>query len=71
MKNRVAIPGWSALLVLVCLLQACQPSFEDSMLTLDEAWIRAVPPSMKMTAGFGQLTNSSGREVEISGFSSP
>lgn len=40
-------------------------------LLLEEGWIRAMPPGMKMTAGFGRLVNPSDQLLEIVAFSSP
>ena len=40
-------------------------------LAFDQAWIRAMPPGMKMTAGFGTLRNRGAEAVEIAAFSSP
>lgn len=43
----------------------------DDGLVLDDAWIRAMPPGMKMTAGFGQLRNTGPDAVELTAFTSP
>jgi copper(I)-binding protein len=40
-------------------------------LSFDEAWVRATPPGMKMTAGFGQLRNAGSEAIELVSFSSP
>lgn len=40
-------------------------------LVFEQAWIRAMPPGMKMTAGFGRLRNLTDGEIVIVGFSSP
>ena len=44
---------------------------DDRALVLEEGWIRAMPPGMKMTAGFGRLLNPSDQPLEIVAFSSP
>lgn len=44
---------------------------EDPVLLLEKGWIRAMPPGMKMTAGFGRLRNLSDQALKIVGFSSP
>jgi len=40
-------------------------------LAFNGAWVRALPPGMGMTAGFGTLVNSGGEPLEITAFSSP
>jgi len=40
-------------------------------LTFEAAWIRAMPPGMKMTAGYGRFRNSGTEAVELVAFSSP
>ena len=42
----------------------------DSALEFDGAWVRAMPPGMKMTAGFGTLRNAGPEPLEITAFSS-
>ena len=37
---------------------------------LEDAWIRSLPPGMKMTAGFGTLTNVTGGPIELVAFDS-
>ena len=53
------------------LLSACGPSVESPELTFESAWIRAMPPGMKMTAGFGLLKNHGAQSIQLSSFSSP
>ena len=43
----------------------------EADLGFDEAWIRPLPPGMKMTAGFGQLRNSGPVAIELTSFASP
>ena len=40
-------------------------------LTFESAWIRAMPPGMKMTAGFGRLHNAGTQPIELTTFASP
>ncbi len=40
-------------------------------LMFEDAWIRAVPPGMGMTAGFGTVRNASSADIEIKAFASP
>ena len=50
-------------------LSACQPPATEPV--FEEAWIRALPPGVKMTAGFGMLKNETAQSIEFTGFSSP
>ena len=50
-------------------LAACQPPATEPV--FEEAWIRSLPPGMKMTAGFGVLKNETVQDIEFTGFSSP
>jgi copper(I)-binding protein len=66
------IKNYSSLVLLVAiLLAACGSADENSSLSFEGAWVRAMPPGMKMTAGFGQLRNSGSEVLEISAYSSP
>jgi len=63
-------------LIVVCalattLFSACGPSVERPELTFESAWIRALPPGMKMTAGFGRLKNHGSQSIELNSYSSP
>ena len=40
-------------------------------LAFEAAWIRAMPPGMKMTAGYGRFRNTGTEAVELVSFSSP
>jgi copper(I)-binding protein len=62
--------SWLVLLVAI-LLSACSAGDENSSLSFEGAWVRAMPPGMKMTAGFGRLRNSGSGVLEISAYSSP
>jgi len=42
----------------------------DQDLVFVDAWIRAVPPGMGMTAGFGTIRNTGAGDIEITAFSS-
>ena len=50
---------------------ACQPAESPTEPFLESAWIRAMPPGMKMTAGFGTLNNVTDEKIEVESFSSP
>ena len=56
-------------LLLACLFTG--PGLAQERLAFDAAWIRAMPPGMGMTAGFGRLTNSGATALELVSFSSP
>jgi copper(I)-binding protein len=56
--------------VLVWLL-AAGPALAADGLSFDHAWIRALPPGMQMTAGFGVLQYRGAEPVELTAFSSP
>ncbi len=43
----------------------------DAALTFEQAWVRAMPPGMKMTAGFGRLRNAGDEPVVVVAVSSP
>lgn len=47
-----------------CKQAATEPGF-------DNAWIRAIPPGIKMTAGYGTIRNDTADELVIDSFSSP
>ena len=53
------------------LLWLCAASAGEAGLSFDEAWIRPVPPGMKMTAGFGLLRNTGAQTIELTAFASP
>ncbi len=55
---------------LVLLLSACGQS-TGANLSVDSAWVRAMPPGSKMTAAYFSLHNNSGEEVRIISVSSP
>lgn len=52
-------------------LLACSHSASEDSLLFEGAWVRAMPPGSMMTAGFGQLINSSAADIKIVGYSSP
>jgi len=43
----------------------------EDRLVFADAWIRAMPAGMGMTAAFGRLTNTGATELELVSFSSP
>lgn len=70
--------GLSIVLISVLALTACKPSEAPEATTaqapqpvFERAWIRSLPPGMKMTAGFGVLTNSTAEAIELVSFASP
>lgn len=44
---------------------------DEQELSFADAWIRAVPPGMGMTAGFGTLRNEGSADIVLTAFSSP
>ena len=60
----------SNLFVLTVLLAGCEPEPTAPVLTLDDGWVRAVPPGMTMTAAYGSFTNHGAEIIEITSFSS-
>jgi len=60
----------SNIIVFTAMLACCQPATQSSNLALEDGWVRAVPPGMNMTAGYGRITNRGGDTLEISAFSS-
>jgi copper(I)-binding protein len=58
------------LLVTCAFLHACAPSNQPVQLVFEDAWVRAMPPGSKMTAGFGRLVNTGADEMIIAGWSS-
>lgn len=55
---------------LICWM-AAGPAVADPRLAFDAAWVRALPPGMHMTAGFGTISNPGGEAIELTAFSSP
>ncbi len=60
----------SKLFVLTVLLAGCGPNPTAHVLSLEDGWVRAVPPGMKMTAAYGSFTNHGTEIIEITSFSS-
>jgi hypothetical protein len=66
-------PGLSQianLFVLTVLLAGCEPDPTAIVLSLEDGWVRAVPPGMKMTAAYGRFTNHGMDTIEIISFRS-
>ena len=63
--------------VLMLLLAACSPSDSPAAdaaaaePSFENAWVRAIQPGMKMTAGFGTLVNHLDEQIDITSVSSP
>ena len=55
-------------IVLVLLVGACRSEPSPTEPVLEDAWIRSLPPGMKMTAGFGTLRNVTDEPVELVAF---
>ena len=53
------------------LLAACSQDKPHSEPVFQHAWVRPVPPGMKMTAGFGTLLNPGSEDLVFISFSSP
>lgn len=53
------------------LLGACQPAEIPTEPVLSDAWVRSLPPGMKMTAAFGTLENVTAEKIDIESFTSP
>jgi copper(I)-binding protein len=60
----------SNLLLIVVLLAACEPVPPASVLSIQNGWVRALPPGMKMTAAYGVIGNHGSDTIEISSFNS-
>jgi len=59
------------LLISLVLLAACNSARVENEPAFEDAWIRALPSGVKMTAGFGTLTNPGSEPLEIAAFTSP
>ena len=72
------LAGCSILLLTVLALTACKPAeapeadvAQAAEPVFKRAWVRSLPPGMKMTAGFGVLTNGTDKAIELVSFASP
>lgn len=70
MKKSFTI-GLAAALLMLLTLTGCQQEPQPTEPSFVQGWIRAMPPGMKMTAGFGALVNVTAEPIEIVSFSSP
>jgi copper(I)-binding protein len=59
------------LLLMTSIVSLANIAYAEQDLAFEAAWVRALPPGMKMTAGFGLLRNDSAETIELSGFTSP
>jgi copper(I)-binding protein len=59
------------LVIFLVLLAACDAAMVQNEPSFENAWIRALPPGVKMTAGFGTLTNPGSDPLEVASISSP
>lgn len=58
------------IVVLALFSTGCRTEPAPTAPLLEDAWIRSLPPGMKMTAGFGTLTNVTGEPLELVAFDS-
>ena len=81
-SGRKIFSGFSIVLLSVLALTACKPAdapepapepetAQPAGLVFERGWIRSLPPGMKMTAGFGVLTNKTAEAIELVSFASP
>lgn len=64
--------AWSfGLVALLLVTSGVGQASPEAALTFEQAWVRAMPPGMKMTAGFGQLHNAGDEAVVVVAVSSP
>ena len=61
--------GIVALVAIGLFLGACTPAPTEPL--FENAWIRSMPPGMKMTAGFGTVNNVTEGKIRLVAFSSP
>lgn len=59
------------LLASIVLLVACDAAPVQNEPGFESGWIRALPPGVRMTAGFGTLTNPGPETLQIASFASP
>lgn len=63
------ISSWQV--ICACLfLAACDAATERAGPVFNDAWIRPLPPGMKMTAGFGRISNPSKKPLIFNKFES-
>lgn len=62
-------PNRRRLTVAVLALLSCSAAAAEVRIT--SAWVRAMPPTQRMTAGYAELTNTGDHAVTISGATSP
>ena len=60
---------WLALIATI-FLAACNRGDDRTGLDFEQAWVRPVPPGMKMTAGFGTLHNQGSKAISLTSFTS-
>ena len=65
--SRPSVPAsiWGLLLCM------CTVAAAEQNLAFHAAWVRAMPPGMKMTAAFGRLHNAGMETIELTAFASP
>jgi copper(I)-binding protein len=70
MAKLLRMPVWLMLSAGI-FLAACGSSVQSTGPVFEDAWVRAIPPGMKMTAGFGILSNPEPAAIEVTSFASP
>ncbi len=56
--------------LVMLLAAACGPAGNRNPLSFENAWVRAIPPGMKMTAGYGELRNQGSEAIVVRTFTS-
>ncbi len=60
----------SVIILLLLAMAGCESQSTIPELSLENAWVRAMPPGAKMTAAYGHFTNNSDSHIKISSLSS-
>jgi len=55
---------------IVVLLSACEPVPPSSLMSMENGWVRAMPPGLGMTAAYGLITNHDSDTITVSSFAS-
>jgi copper(I)-binding protein len=65
--------AWSVICLIILLastVSACKPESTEPDISMQSAWVRAMPPGMSMTAAYGNFINKLPHPVEIHTFGS-
>ena len=60
----------NAIILLLLVMAGCESQSVTPELTLDQAWVRAMPPGAGMTAAYGRFTNNTESPIKIGSLSS-